>query len=96
MILCYKILHDLVDIDKSNILTYETSCRTSRGHNLKLRAIKPKCDTYLFSYAYRVCKIWNSLSPNTVWAPTVGSFKHYLFEEDLSDFLILKYDSFSR
>ena len=92
MILCYKILHDLVDIDKHNILRYELSSRITRGHNLKLRAGKPNCDTYLFSYAYRVAKIWNSLSPNAVWAPTLGLFKHYLFEEDLSEFLVLKHD----
>ena len=90
MILCYKILHDLVDIDKYNILRYELSSRITRGHNLKLRA--GKHNTYLFSYAYRVSKIWNSLSPNAVWAPTLGLFKHYLFEEDLSEFLVLKYD----
>ncbi len=74
----------------SYILTYEISSRITRGHNLKLRAAKPNCDTYLFSYAYRVTKIWNSLSPNTVWAPTLGAFKHFLLEEDLSDLLIFK------
>ena len=94
MILCYKILHDLVDIDKSNILTYETSFRVTRGHDLKLRAVKPNCNTYLYSYSYRVTKVWNSLSPNTVYAPTLGLFKHYLFEEDLNEFLILKCDTF--
>ena len=88
MILCYKILHDLVDIDKYNILRYELSSRITRGHNLKLRAAKPNCGTYLFSYAYRVSKIWNNLSPNAVWAPTLGTFKQYLIGEDLSDFFI--------
>ena len=92
MILCYKILHDLVDIDKHNVLRYELSSRITRGHNLKLCAGKPNCDTYLFSYAYRVAKIWNGLSPNAVCAPTLGLFKHSLFEEDLSEFFLLKHD----
>jgi len=39
---------------------------------------------------------WNSLSSNAVglWAPTLGLFKHYLFGEDLSELLVLKYDAF--
>ena len=44
------------------------------------------------SMAYRVAKIWNSLSPNAVWAPTLGLFKHYLFGEDLSEFVVMKYN----
>ena len=94
MILCYKTLHDLVDLDKYNILKYELSSRVTRGHDLKFRAAKPNCDIYLFSYAYRVSKIWNSLSSNAVYAPTLGLFKHYLFGEDLSEFLVLKCDAF--
>jgi len=94
MILCYKILHDLVDLDKCNTIRYEISSRITRGHNLKLRADKPNCNIFLFSFAYRVTKIWNSLSSNTAWAQTLSLFKQYLYEEDLSDFLVLKYDTF--
>jgi len=41
LILCYKILHDTVDIDKSNIVTFDAATRCTRGHGLKLRALKP-------------------------------------------------------
>ena len=88
MILCFKILHDLVDMDKYNTMRYEISSRITRGHNLKLRADKPNCNIFLFSFAYRVTKIWNSLSSNIVYAPTLSLFKQYLYEEDLSDFLV--------
>ena len=94
MILCYKILHDLVDLDKYNILKYELSSRVTRGHDLKLCAAKPNCDIYMFSYAYRVSEVWNSLSSNAVWAPTLGLVKHCLCAEDLSEFLVLKCDAF--
>ena len=93
MIFCYKMLHDLVVIDKTNIVEYDTNYLT-RGHGLKLRACKPICNTSLYSYGYRISKIWNGLSPNTVWAPTLSLFKQYLLEEDLSDALLLKCDTF--
>jgi len=94
LILCYKILHDLVDIDKSCFFAYEACNSKTRSHGLKLRGIKPNCNIALYSYGYRVTKIWNTLSPNTVWAPTVKMFKYYLLEENFSDSLILKYDTF--
>jgi len=94
MILCYKILRDLVEIDKSNILKHEISSCIKRGHNLKLHTVKPNCNRYLFSYANKVSRNWNKLSPKTVWAPTLGLFKQCLLEEDLSEFLVLKCDTF--
>ena len=38
--------------------------------------------------------MWNNLSPNTVWAPTVQAFKRQLLDEDFTDALTLKYDRF--
>jgi hypothetical protein len=94
LIFCYKILHDLVDINKSHFFAFESCDTRTRSHGLKMRAIKPNCNIALFSYGYRVTKIWNNLSPNTVWAPSLNLFKRYLQEENLSDALLLKYDAF--
>ena len=95
LILCYKILHDLVDIDKNNLFIFDAYNSVTRSHGLKLRAvIKPKCNTALFSYGYRVAKFWNGLSSNTVWAPTLSCFKKYLNDENLSESLLLKFDTF--
>ena len=94
LILCYKILYDLVDIDKANIFDFESNNSVTRSHGLKLRALKPKCNTALFSYGYRVTKLWNCLSPNAGWSPTLGLFKKHLVDEDFSDALILKFDIF--
>ena len=46
------------------------------------------------SYGYRVTKLWNGLSPNAVWSPTLSLFKKYLDDEDFSDALVLKFDTF--
>ena len=95
LILCYKILHDLVDIDKKHIFSFETGCSVTRNHGLKLRAlIYPKYNTALFSYGYRVAKLWNGLSANAVWSPTLSCFKNCLNNEDFSDSLLLKYEAF--
>ena len=95
LVLCYKILHDLVDIDKKHIFFFETGSSITRSHGLKLRAvIKPKCNTALFSYGYRVVNFWNGLSSNAVWSPTVSCFRKCLNDEDLSKLLLLKYDTF--
>ena len=88
LILCYKILHDMADIDTSNTITFDTTTRCTRGHGLKLRAVKPNSNIVLNSYAYRVTTIWNSLSANTVWAHNLASFKNYLYIEDLTDALL--------
>jgi len=94
LILCYNILYGLVDIDKANIFDFESSILATRSHGLKLRALKLKCNIALFSYGYRVTKLWNSLSPNAVWSPTLSVFKKHLAEEDFCDALILKFGSF--
>ena len=94
LILCYKILHDLVDIHNSNIFDFEANSSITRSHGLKLRALKPRCNIALFSYGYRATKLWNGLSPNAVWSPTLSLFKKYLDDEDFSDALILKFDTF--
>jgi len=91
----YKILHELVDFDKDKIFFFETYTSVTRSHGVKLRpTIRPKCNSALFSYGYRITKIWNSLSPNAVWAPSLRLFKKCLYFEDFSEFLLLKFDTF--
>ena len=87
-------LYDLVDIDKANVFDFEANNSVTGSHGLKLRALKPRCNIALFSYGYRVSKLWNSLSPNAVWSPTLSVFKKHLEDEDFSNALVLKFDSF--
>ena len=78
-------------IDNSIMSDFESFCGP-RSHGLSLRAERPRTDLALRSFNYRVCSVWNSLSANTVWAPTLAS---YLFSEDLSRSLTLDVDTFS-
>jgi len=89
------ILNDLVNIYENNLLIFDACNSVTRSHGLKLRAvIKPQCITALFSYGYRVAKFWNGLSSNTVWAPTLSCFNKHLNDENLSESLLLKFDTF--
>ena len=94
LILCYKILHNLIIIDAKQMFDFDAYCGP-RSHGLSLRAPKVRTDLGLNSFSYRTSRVWNKLSPNTVWAPTLNAFKSSLCLEDLSESLTSEYDIFS-
>jgi hypothetical protein len=94
LILCYKILHNLVIIDNTHLFDLDPYYGP-RSHGLILKAPRARTDLALHSFNYRVCNAWNKLSANTVWAPSLAAFKSYLLSEDLSDSLTLDVDTFS-
>jgi len=73
--MCYKIINGLVAIDCSEFFSF-TDCDWTRGHNLKLYTQICRPDVRKFSFARRVCPVWNALSYDT--ACSVSSFKHTL------------------
>jgi hypothetical protein len=94
LIYCYKILHNLIKIDKSLLFEIDPYCGP-RSHGLQLRALSARTNLALHSFNYRVCNAWNKLSANTVWAPNLKMFKSYLYAEDLSELLTLDVNTFS-
>ena len=62
----------------------------TRGHNWKLKTKTARLDSRLHFFSYRVVGVWNSLSPATVNASTVESFKTLLCLENLDPFLVIK------
>ena len=81
--LCYKILHKHVCIDTNNLFILDNNNLT-RGHRFKLRSSRPRLDTRLHFFGYRVISAWNGLSALCVEAPSIVSFKNILIAEDLS------------
>ena len=77
-------------IDTTNLSELDTNNRT-RGHMFKLRSPKPRLDTRLHFFGYRVVSAWNSLSEAVVEAPSIISFKLLLNTEDLSNNLQYNY-----
>ena len=76
----YKLMHGFTDIPVAAVSTYfqiaTDSC--TRGHTKKL--VKSHChtDTRLCFFSLSVINRWNSLSQETVDAPSVNAFKRHL------------------
>ena len=83
LLLCYKMLHNLVKIDFSKLFEMDDS-RLSRGHGFKLRAVRPRLDLRRYSYGYRVANLWNNLSSNTVLSASPKDFVRNLDDEDFA------------
>jgi hypothetical protein len=77
LIMCYKIINGLVAIDSSYMFVASRNTST-RGHIDKLFIQRSRLDVRKFTFASRICPIWNSLSPDIVNATTVISFKKKL------------------
>ena len=61
LIICHKNINGLVAIDCSEFFSI-TDCDSTRGHNLKLYIQNCRLDVRKFSFARRVCPVWNTLS----------------------------------
>ena len=72
LVLCYKMLHGLVDLKCSEFFML-SDCIHTRGHNYKL--FKPQCslDVRKYFFANRVVDSWNNLPSYIVSAPV---FRH--------------------
>ena len=77
MIQMYKIMNNLVRIDRNALFTLPTQSRT-RGHRLKIVkniAIKKPREQ---SFVHRVTNDWNALPSNIVETESLNSFKNKL------------------
>ena len=75
MIECYKLTHDIYDIDPIVIRDEDTS---RRGHSLKLKISASNKDIRHNYFSLRVVSKWNSLPESVIAAPSLNSFKRRL------------------
>jgi len=75
--MCYKIVNGLIAIDCSDFFSF-TNCDRTRGHNFKIYIQNCRLDARKFSFARRVCPVWNSLPYDFVNATSISSFKRKL------------------
>ena len=80
LIMTYKILHDMVSLNKNNFFTINTNPTRSNG----LKIYKHRCNTTIrrTSFSQRVINDWNLLPHNVVTAPNV-----FIFKTELDNFL---------
>ena len=73
LILLYKIIHGLVDIDADDLISLNQN--HTRGHSLKLNIEFARLNCRKFSFFNRTIPIWNSLSEDHVNSTSVKSFR---------------------
>ena len=84
LIMVYKIIHGLVELDPGRFFVRATS--TTRGHSFKLMKVATtRFDAHFFSN--RVINFWNFLPEYVVSAGTLRLFRSRLLSVNLNRFL---------
>ena len=74
--IAYKIINGLVAIDCCDFFSFHDV--QTRGHNFKLYLPDCRLDVRKFSFARRVCLVWNTLPNDVVNAVSLNSFERNL------------------
>ena len=77
LLMVYKILHGIVNVDPSLFFKRSTDSRT-RGHNYKISMFYSRLDTRKHFFSSRVIPLWNSLPDCCVNASNIAIFKSEL------------------
>ena len=75
VIMCFKIINNLVDIDPSNFFNFNPNPHNTRGHSLKLTKQIYTSNSLANSFVNRCVNCWNALPSSTVLSPTLSQFK---------------------
>ena len=87
LIMYFKILHNHVDVEKSDFFSLAHNSYGTRGHNLKLKKSAFGNNCFENILANRCVSCWNWLPDEMVNSPSVFSFRRKLDKIDLSIFL---------
>lgn len=90
LVLLYKIINKLVDINLNNSIIFSSNIKNTRGHSKRLLVQPARVNTRLYFFANRVVKVWNILSETTVSSQSLSIFMTNLSNEDLGSHLLLK------
>ena len=84
LILMYKIVRGLVDLDFQKLFSFNLN--NTRGHRYKVNIPIGRLNCKKFSFVNRVARIWNALSDNVVGSNTLEKFKLALKDVDVRRF----------
>ena len=88
LVLLFRIVYGLSDIDFAEYFTFVTSNYSLRRNTMQIRAIKKhNNDQWRNLFFNRVIRVWNTLPEETVTAPTIMCFKNHVTKLDFSPFL---------
>ena len=74
LIILYKLINGLIDIDQSSIIQIKTN-NINRGHSKRLLIDKARIDVRRNLLKNRVASVWNKLDDNIVNAKTLSILK---------------------
>ena len=74
LIMIFKLINGLIDIDPSSIIQIKTN-NITRGHSKRLLIDKARIDLRRNLLKNRVASVWNNLDDNIVNAKTLSIFK---------------------
>ena len=75
MILTYRLINGLEDMDHNKFFTLQNSPYNTRGHSKKIQRNHIKRGVRSNFFPQRVIPLWNSLSEHEVTAPSTSAFK---------------------
>ena len=81
MILTYKIVHNLIDLDFSKFFKFVYTENT-RGHAFKLYPLHCRTSLALWAYNNRVVNVWNALPDTVVGARCLDVFKELVKQNE--------------
>ena len=87
LVMCFKIVKNLVDFDTSAFFRINLSPYSTRGNSIKLSPLSsPHHNFHSNFFSIRVIHIWNSLPDSVVTASSEKIFRSKLSNVDLSPF----------
>ena len=86
LILLYKIIHQLIDIDFHEHFSFAAG--RTRGHSYKLYVNCSRINCHKYHFFNRIVNVWNSLPSDVVLLVKLCNFKTKIFELDLFSFCI--------
>jgi len=87
LILTYKILFGLTDMNQSDFFTFADITNSTRGHAYKLLPSHCRVDVRKCFFAKRALKPWNSLPAELHHFNSLSVLSNFIFNVDLSKFV---------
>ena len=75
LLMFYKIVHHLVDINVDTLLTPLPPMHTTRGHDERFLQLSTRINTYLHSFFPSAIKLWNQLPSEVIHLTNYTDFK---------------------
>ena len=85
LIMYYKIIHGIIDLDFDHFFIFKTSNTRSNGLALKMQPFKRNAERYIFKN--RHVKVWNDLPNSIVSASSAVAFANFINDLDFKAYM---------